>query len=200
MNNCCDTLYGNYRTRTFNDIYENIDKFSGDFDFYSRIGLDPKFNSETTKDTLFYLLSGKYGNSHIANADENQFKLKLFSYIFQFAPYWEKSLDIQNKLRNLTEDEIFAGSKQLTNHAYNPSTEPSGPNVVNGEITSVNEQHNTKFTKGKVNAYGELFYLLRSDVTEEFLGKFKRLFIYIVEPESPLWYVTDINEEGDLDL
>ena len=37
MNNCCDTLYGNYRTRTFNDIYENIDKFSADFDFYSRI-------------------------------------------------------------------------------------------------------------------------------------------------------------------
>ena len=57
MNNCCDTLYGNYRTRTFNDIYENIDKFSADFDFYSRIGLDPEFNSETTKDTLFYLLS-----------------------------------------------------------------------------------------------------------------------------------------------
>ena len=42
--------------------------------------------------------------------------------------------------------------------------------------------------------------MLRSDVTEEFLGKFKRLFIYIVEPESPLWYVTDINEQGDLDL
>ena len=91
MNNCCDTLYGNYRTRTFNDIYENIDKFSADFDFYSRIGLDLEFNSETTIDTLFYLLSGKYGNSRIASSDENQFKLKLFSYIFQFAPYWEKS-------------------------------------------------------------------------------------------------------------
>ena len=146
------------------------------------------------------MLSGKYGNSHIANSDENQFKLKLFSYIFQFAPYWEKRLDIQKKLRNLTEEEIMAGAKQLANHAYNPSTEPSGPNVVNGEITSVNEQHNIKYSKGKVSAYGELFYMLRSDVTEEFLGKFKRLFIYIVEPESPLWYVTDINEQGDLDL
>lgn len=196
----CGLLYGNYRTRTLNDIYGDIDTFKTDFQYYAQVGLDPKFLNENTINTLFYLLCGKYGNSHIANADENQFKLKLFSYVFQFAPYWEKSLDIQNKLRNLTEDEIFAGYKQLTNHAYNPSTEPSGPNVVNGEITSVNEQHNTKFTKGKVNAYGELFYLLRSDVTEEFLGKFKRLFIYIVEPESPLWYVTDINEQGDLNL
>ena len=194
-------LYGNYRTRTLNDIYGDIDSFKIDFNFYSSIGLDPKFSNPNTINTLFYLLCGKYGNSHIANSDENQFKLKLFSYVFQFAPYWEKSLDIQSKLRGLTEDEILAGSKQLTNHAYNPSTEPSGPNVVNGEITSVNEQHNAKFTKGKVNAYGELFYMLRSDVTEEFLGKFKRLFIYIVEPESPLWYVTDINnEEGDISL
>lgn len=194
-------LYGNYRTRTFNDIYGNIESFKEDFSYYSNIGLDPKFQNVKIVDTLFYLLCGKYGNSHIANSDENQFKLKLFSYVFQFAPYWEKSLDIQNKLRTLTEDEILAGSKQLTNHSYNPSTEPSGPNVVNGEIKTVDEQHNNKFTKGKVNAYGELFYMLRSDVTEEFIGKFKRLFIYIVEPESPLWYVTDINNsEGDVNL
>jgi hypothetical protein len=193
-------LYGNYRTRTLNDIYGDIDSFKTDFNYYSEIGLNPNFSNNKTIDTLFYLLCGKYGNSHIANADENQFKLKLFSYVFQFAPYWEKSLDIQNKLRSLTEDEILAGSKQLTNHSYNPSTEPSGPNVVNGEIISVNEQHNNKFTKGKVNAYGELFYMLRSDVTEEFLGKFKRLFIYIVEPESPLWYVTDIDNQEDINL
>ena len=194
-----NSVYGNYRTRTFNDIYPTFEDFKDDVAIYNSIGLNPNFK-EGTNQTLFYLLSARYGNSSVANSDENQFKLKLFSYIFQFAPYWEKRLDIQKKLRNLTEEEIMAGAKQLANHAYNPSTEPSGPNVVNGEITSVNEQHNTKFTKGKVNAYGELFYLLRSDVTEEFLGKFKRLFIYIVEPESPLWYVTDINEEGDLDL
>lgn len=193
-------LYGNYRTRTLNDIYGDIDSFKTDLNYYSEIGLNPNFNNNKTVDTLFYLLCGKYGNSHIANADENQFKLKLFSYVFQFAPYWEKSLDIQNKLRSLTEEEILAGSKQITSHAYNPSTEPSGPNVVNGEILSVNEQHKNKFTKGKVNAYGELFYMLRSDVTEEFLGKFKRLFIYIVEPESPLWYVTDIDNQEDINL
>ena len=192
MNNL---LYGNYRTRTLNDIYSKYSEFEDDFNMYKGIGLNPNFTSQTTPQTIFYLLSGKYGNSHIANSDENQFKLKLFSTIFQFGPTWEKRLDIQSKLRGMNETDILTGSKQINDHAYNPSTEPSGPNVVNGEITSVNEQSKIKYTKSKVDAYASLYAMLETDVTEDFLGRFKRLFLAIVEPEYPLWYITDINEE-----
>lgn len=192
MNNL---LYGNYRTRTLNDIYSKYSEFEGDFNMYKGIGLNPNFTSQTTPQTIFYLLSGKYGNSHIANSDENQFKLKLFSTIFQFGPTWEKRLDIQSKLRGMNETDILTGSKQINDHAYNPSTEPSGPNVVNGEITSVNEQSKIKYTKSKVDAYASLYAMLETDVTEDFLGRFKGLFLTIVEPEYPLWYITDINEE-----
>ena len=192
MNNL---LYGNYRTRTLNDIYSKYSEFEADFNMYKGIGLNPNFTSQTTPQTIFYLLSGKYGNSHIANSDENQFKLKLFSTIFQFGPTWEKRLDIQSKLRGMNETDILTGSKQINDHAYNPSTEPSGPNVVNGEITSVNEQSKIKYTKSKVDAYASLYAMLETDVTEDFLGRFKRLFLTIVEPEYPLWYITDINEE-----
>ena len=192
MNNL---LYGNYRTRTLNDIYSKYSEFESDFNMYKGIGLNPNFTSQTTPQTIFYLLSGKYGNSHIANSDENQFKLKLFSTIFQFGPTWEKRLDIQSKLRGMNETDILTGSKQINDHAYNPSTEPSGPNVVNGEITSVNEQSKIKYTKSKVDAYASLYAMLETDVTEDFLGRFKRLFLAIVEPEYPLWYITDINEE-----
>ena len=192
MNNL---LYGNYRTRTLNDIYSRYSEFEDDFNMYKGIGLNPNFTSQTTPQTIFYLLSGKYGNSHIANSDENQFKLKLFSTIFQFGPTWEKRLDIQSKLRGMNETDILTGSKQINDHAYNPSTEPSGPNVVNGEITSVNEQSKIKYTKSKVDAYASLYAMLETDVTEDFLGRFKKLFLAIVEPEYPLWYITDINEE-----
>lgn len=192
MNNL---LYGNYRTRTLNDIYSKYSDFEADFNMYKGIGLNPNFTNQTTPQTIFYLLSGKYGNSHIANSDENQFKLKLFSTIFQFGPTWEKRLDIQAKLRGMNETDILTGSKQINDHAYNPSTEPSGPNVVNGEITSVNEQSKIKYTKSKVDAYASLYAMLETDVTEDFLGRFKRLFLAIVEPEYPLWYITDINEE-----
>jgi hypothetical protein len=37
--------------------------------------------------------------------------------------------------------------------------------------------------------------MLEADVTGRFISKFKDLFIKIVEPYSPLWYVSDIEEE-----
>lgn len=33
--------------------------------------------------------------------------------------------------------------------------------------------------------------MIATDVTKEFLDKFKRLFLTIVEPQEPLWYVSE---------
>lgn len=188
-------LYGNYRTRSFNEIYSNLPDFVADFEQYKAVGLNPGFANSSSINTVFYLLCARYGNSHIANASENQFKIKLFSYIFQFAPYWEKKLSIQSTLRGLTEAQILEGSKQINNHSYNPSTEPSTATLE--EFTTTNEQTATKFKKSRLDAYGILSELLERDVTEEFINKFKKLFLVVVEPQIPLWYVTDINQEGE---
>ena len=193
MNNL---LYGNYRTRSFNDIYGDLNTFKVDAEYYKSVGLDPKLIKSTSINTIFYLLCARYGNSHIANSDENQFKLKLFSTIFQYAPYWEKKLDIQATLRGLSEDQLREGSKQINNHAYNPSTAPTTDTL--DELLTTNEQTATKFKKSRLDAYGILSDLLERDVTEEFIGKFKKLFLYIVEPQLPLWYVTDINSEEEV--
>lgn len=193
MNNL---LYGNYRTRSFNDIYENLEDFKLDYEFYKGVGLDPRLNNTTSVNTIFYLLCARYGNSHIANSDEDQFKLKLFSTIFQYAPYWEKKLEIQATLRGLSEDQLREGAKQINNHAYNPSTPPSTDTLE--EFLTTNEQTATKFKKSRLDAYGILSDLLERDVTEEFIGKFKKLFLYIVEPQLPLWYVTDTNSEEEV--
>lgn len=191
MNN----LYGNYRTRSFNEIYEDLADFITDFNYYKNVGLNPNFINASSINTVFYLLCARYGNSHIANSDENQFKLKLFSFIFQFAPYWEKKLSIQSTLRGLTEEQILEGAKQINNHSYNPSTAPSTATL--DEFITTNEQTATKFKKSRLDAYGILSELLERDVTEEFINKFKKLFLVIVEPQLPLWYVTDINQEGE---
>jgi hypothetical protein len=191
MNNL---LYGNYRTRSFNDIYNNEEKFLEDFTIYSELGLNPNLINDSSIKTIFYLLCAKYGNSHISNSDENQFKLKLFSNIFQYAPYWEKKLDVQSRLRNLSEEELRDGAKQINNHSYNPSTAPSTDTL--DELITTNEQTATKFKKSRLDAYGLLLELLERDVTEEFLNKFKKLFLVIVEPQLPLWYITDTNSVG----
>lgn len=193
MNNL---LYGNYRTRSFNNIYENIDNFKNDFIFYSDIGLNPNLLKPESINTIFYLLCAKYGNSHIANSDESQFKLKLFSTIFQYAPYWEKKLDVQSKLRGLTEDQLLEGAKQINNHSYNPSTAPTTDTL--DELPTINEQTSTKFKKSRLDGYGLLLDLLERDVTEEFINKFKKLFLVIVEPQLPLWYVTETNPQEEI--
>lgn len=188
-----NSLYGNYRTRKFSDIYENFSKFQEDFNFYSTNGLNPNFQNTNTIQTLYMLLCARYQNSHIANSDESQFKLKLFSLVFQFAPTWEKSLQIQSNLRNLTDLELITGSIQINNHSWNPSTEPS--TLTLDELETTNEQTSTKYKKSKMDAYANLMALLRKDVTEEFINKFKHLFLIIVEPQEPLWYETELKED-----
>ena len=187
-----NSVYGNYRTRKFSDIYADYDAFEKDLIFYSNNGLNPEFVAEITKKTLYMLLNSRYKNPNIANSDESQLKLRLLSIIYQYGPTWEKRLDIQKSLRGLTEEDIRGGTRQINNHAWNPGTEPSTSTL--DELTTTNEQTSTKYTKSKINAYADLIGVLEKDVTEEFLNRFKRLFMVIVEPQEPLYYIED-NEE-----
>ena len=178
------SLYGNFRTRTFTDIYTSFEDFSED---YQSCGIPTRISDENLT-TLYYLLYARYGNSNIASSDENQFKYKLFSTIFMYGPAWQKRLDIQQKLVDLSDDEIVKGSTAIYNSALNPSSSPSTQSLE--ELNYINSQNTTKYKKSKIEGYATLYSLIETDVTEEFIGKFKKLFITIVEPELPLWYTT----------
>ena len=183
--------YGNYRTKKFTDFYPKAKDFVND---YHLCGI-PSTITDDTATTLYYLLYARYGNSHIISSDENQFKYKMFSIIFQYGPTWEKRLDIQNKLRNLTEDELMRGTKAIYNTANNPGTEPSTGSLE--ELPYINSQNTTGYKKSKMDAYANLLALLDTDVTEDFIKKFGKLFITILEPREPLWYGTEIGEDND---
>lgn len=182
------SLYGNFRTRTFADIYTELKTFKED---YTDNGL-PTTVSDANLTTLYYLLYARYGNSCIASSDETQFKYKLFSTIFMYGPAWQKRLDIQKKLMELSDDEIVKGTTAIHNAALNPSQAPSTQTLE--ELNYINSQNTTKYKKSKIEGYATLYSLIETDVTEEFIGKFKKLFITVVEPELPLWYQT----QGDI--
>lgn len=181
MNNTQQDLYGNYRNKTFSNIYEKVENFLSD---YQNNGI-PTTISEDSARTLYYLLFAKYGNSPIANADETQFTYKMWSLIFSKGPTWEKRLDIQKTLRGLDENEIMTGSRNVHQHAYNPGTVPTGAG-----IEGVNEQNTQANKRGKLDAYSYLWDLLAEDVTSEFISEFNVLFLQIVEPELPLLYIS----------
>lgn len=184
------SLYGNYRQVKFTDVWQTAESFVSD---YKNNGIETTI-SDKTATTLYYLLYSRYGNSVLASSDTNRFKYDVWATIFSYGPTWEKRLEIQNKLRNLTDDELFNGATQIYNHAYNPGTAPS-TNTLD-ELTAINEQNTSKSKKGKMDAYAMLIALLETDVTESFLDKFKKLFLKVVQPELPLWYATNIVDDN----
>ena len=181
------SLYGNFRTRTFADIFPEFEAFKKD---YSDNGI-PGTISTTNLETLYYLLYARYGNSNIASSDENQFRYKVFSTIFMYGPAWQKRLEIQQKLIGLdlnSEDLNWSIGTAIYNNALNPSAMPT--TQTTSELNYINSQNVTKHKKSKLDAYANLYALIETDVTAEFLEHFKKFFITIVEPDYPLWYTT----------
>lgn len=183
------SLYGNYRQVKFTDVYPDADTFVTDY----KESAIPTTISNDTATTLYYLLYSRYGNSVIASSDTNRFKYDLFATIFSYAPTWEKRLEVQEKLRDLSDAELFTGQTTINNHSFNPSTAPSTSTL--DELTTINEQHTLKGKRDKLTAYTELSRALWTDVTEQFLDKFQKLFLIILQPELPLWYATPIIED-----
>lgn len=194
-----------YSTQLFTDIWDNVDDFKSDLadspfagciHYGETVGTAP--NQTTYPDNVsivFYLLYARYGNNPIANLDEMQWKFKIFSTIFQYGPTWEKRLELQDKIRSLTESDLLTGSKAIHNHAFNPSTAPSTSSLT--ELTYINDQQTSSFKKNKLDAYTQQWDMLETDVTEDFLNKFKKCFKIFVSPEKPLLYVTDLDEEEE---
>lgn len=186
-----------FDTVRFTQIWNNVNDFISDYtnnssDFIN--GIPQKITTENAT-TLFYLLYARYGNNPISNFDITQWKYKLFSIIFQYGPAWEKRLAIQDRLKQLTEadPEFRKGSKAIYNQAMNPATEPSTATLE--ELTYINQQNTTNYNKSLMDAYAQLWGLLDTDVTEDFLKRFQKLFKQFVMPEKPLIYVTEVEED-----
>lgn len=192
MSNC--VIKPGFATKTFVDIWKNVASFKADF-AASPFATAISSTSPDNVSLLYYLLYAKYGNSHIANLDENQFKYKIYSVIFQYGPTWEKRLDIQSKLRALTEADLVAGSRAIYNAALNPSTAPSTSTLE--ELTYINSQNTTNYKRSKMEAYSMLWDILKTDVTSEFVNKFKSCFIPIVRPNLYCFIEDDSSDDEE---
>ena len=127
-----------YDTKIFTDIWNRVSEFLYD---YQHVGI-PTTISTTNATTLYYLLYARYANNPIANYDEEQFKYKVMSIIFQYGPTWEKRLSVQQTLRGLQiEDLVGDGTfSQLFGHqgANNSNTTNSSNSTrtIDNDTTS----------------------------------------------------------------
>lgn len=184
-------FYGGFRVHTFAEIWSTYNDFKQEYE-ESEI---PQLLKEESLKTLYFLLYAQYGNSHISNElDEEQWKYQMWSKIFMYGPTWEKRLEIQTKLRALQDADILAGGKAIYNRAVNPDTSPSTATLT--ELPFISDQNTTNYIKSKLEGYATLTTLLETDVTKDFLDKFKSLFKYFVRPDKPLLF-NSIDIEGD---
>jgi len=191
------TMTPQYNTMLFTQVFPDVTTFINE---YTSCGIPTTIQhgatgqTEQTAQTLFYLLYAQYGNNPIANRDLNQFKMKLFSLVFQYGPAWEKRLIFQKKIRDLSDTDILEGSKTIANHSYNPSSDPATSSLT--ELETINDQNTSNLKRGKLEAYAAVLGLLEDGFTDEFIRRFGILFKKFVLPENPLLYATD-ESEGD---
>lgn len=179
-----------YETKTFTEVFPSYEVFKEQYDEFMPLisgGTSP-LDEENIKAT-YYLLYCRYGNAPIVNYDEMQFKMKILSVIVTYGPTWQKKKAIQVSLRNLTDEELLQGAKQIYNHAFNPSTEPSTAQLE--ELSHINDQNTANNKKSKMEAFSILWANLHVDPTDEYLNKFKNCFSRFVADQHPIIYVTE---------
>ena len=102
----------------------------------------------------------------------------------------------QNANKNTAEGD------QLTTNNLAGSSNSSGSGTEEGSGTNsgtkdLSSTRSTTMSAGKLKAYEKLLELLNSDVTGEFISKFKICFKQFVMPERTWIYVTDTEEDED---
>ena len=173
------------RSLKFGEVYNSAEAFYED---YQNMGISTTIKEASCKN-LFYLLYAKFASSHFANTNLVQSKMKIFTTIFKYGPTWERKLEIQKEIRELTLSDLQEGAKQIVNHANNPNTAPSSSALE--ELEFIDEQHQTNYKRNKIDAYGSLWSMLATDVTEEFLNKFKNIFVFVTDEENKYLYVEE---------
>ena len=189
MNYSFGRRFGNYYSVTFGDLFPSPEDFIKDYKD-SSLSAGKNTVSDDALTQLYYILWARYGNSHFNSLNNENIKGSIFSLIYMYGPTWERRIELQNKIRKLTDEEIITGSSTKHTHADTPGT------LTRDSLNYIDEENTTTYKKGKIEGLALAQELLSADVTKEFINKFQYLFIRVALPYAPLYYETEI-EEGD---
>lgn len=186
-----DSLFGGPVNTTFADLFPNMNKFKT---AYKASGIYSSNTAGQLADDdislTYYLLYARYGNSSIKSYDRNRFEYEVWAIMFQYGPSWVAQLKLQSHLRDLLKPEniskIQDGSFIMYNQALNPGIAPATD--TEEALPAINQQNTTRYKKSKLEGYAILGDLLKADVTNTYLSRFKSLFSNVVYPNHNLWY------------
>lgn len=185
--------YGNYRTRTFSDIfpiYEALKDMRTEGKPAHYVCPETMVSDEDLH-LIYTLLLSRYADSHIASSNEQTFPLRLYTMIGSYAPAFLKKLEIQKELTTMSLDNpaLFESGTTITNHADHPATVPNTD--PSSYLTYIDSQSTSGMKKGKVDGMLYLYAILDTDLYTDFINHFQSLFQKIVIAQEPLYYVSE---------
>ena len=149
--------------------------------------------------TLYYLLWARYASSHIRSDYPQQWKMKVMMTVFEYGPTWSKRLEIQEKVRNMSDEEIQKGTIMTYNTAMNPDGAPTTDTW--DTLKGINSQNKNLYQRGKLDSYAYIDQILKTDVTRDFIEKFKKFFDIMAAPGMKLDYdLSNIAQLQSMDL
>lgn len=152
-----------------------------------------------TMTTLYYLLWARYASSHIRSDYPQQWKMKVMMTVFEYGPTWSKRLEIQEKVRNMSDEEIQKGTIMTYNSAMNPDGAPTTDTW--DTLKGINSQNKNLYQRGKLDSYAYIDQILKADVTRDFIEKFKKFFDIMAAPGMKLDYdLSNIAQLQSMDL
>ena len=138
--------------------------------------------------TTYYLLYGRYGNDPIAGTDKERFKYSIFSVIFEYGPSWKQKLAIQEELQklDLTSTDLIYGTTIFYNRAENPNGPPTTSSFQ--ALDGINGQSTNAIKRGKLEGLQYLYSLLETDITAQYIERFKHCFRRVFSPDLSRLY------------
>ena len=170
--NMSQELFTQQYTKTFSQIFPSYEAFEAD---KTLIGLPETLQEPGFLKTIYILLMGEYASSSIMNMSESQFRIRFWSRVMSYGGQYERELKMQQKLLNMSDDELQVSSKVIYNSAFNPSTEPSTDTMY--ELPTINQQNTTNHKRSLLDAYSFLEELLDDNITKKFVRRFNDLFV-----------------------
>lgn len=170
----------------FTDCFVDFESFKSAIADYTSQAVDDDFLNK-----IYFKFCAKYAASNIIFTIKEMF-IYQFCNIFddEFSKF-KRRYDINQKLKDITIDNIKILNETISNQAENPNYTPDTPDKALSYITA----QNAVFNKiNDLDAYIRQLETLMTEGFEEFINKFKELFVAFVDNDS-VCYCDDEDEE-----
>lgn len=189
-------------TKRFKDAFPKFEREEGDPEdtkfFYETWTSSPFYDSSIAKndikDVYNHLLAAYY-NWHYVYLDDLGIALNTMHIIHDYFPNCKERLDLVKALRDLTVDDFAKSGITINSQGANPKIATD----MDALIDLVDSQTANFQLRSQEGAIRAKFNSLYDGVMDDFIGRFKDLFVKLYNGVNNYVYINPINQEEEED-